>query len=576
MHNTGESTRLRHKAALCPTLTPIAGLTFTEFPPFASQPDAADDKHDSPFEFTFEDHFEDAHNNKSEMAGTGSPYIKSENNDFFNFANFSPAQQNNMFDMNNHFNGVDPSQLGHGGNSGQSFTQNSFNMGNSGIADDELADLNLDPTQGQMRQSGMAQQTFFNGNRNNSTTHASGSMPMAMGQPNMNVYSSTPEGAPIQSPFVNHDGFNYAQFQSPGNQQARSMNMGQSAGLASSVLRGQHMNKRISESRSPNSPHTPGLNNLNIGEPEYSMTGMQQQQMMNRVSSSVPTNWDNGSSAQSWNDSSPYPSPSSLGNQMHHAQISEVLRSEPEKSGQMAIKPEPGLGNLSYHSVEAKRRRRRESHNLVERRRRDNINERIQDLANLVPQHRLEDEKVRKHLQTNSPLSPSITAASISPPQAASLLSSSAGRRAGSITQGLPMDDKDKGPNKGDILNSSVSWTRDVLWYLKLKMEQEAQLEELCKQNGIEWPFSRSEDERRMRSEIQEVVERNVRANNVLPYTRAAGTGLRVPGFTNIAGDPVNAEGETSPMVSEGNSNWQNYQDQPVFKEEDEFDDMMS
>lgn len=33
-----------------------------------------------------------------------------------------------------------------------------------------------------------------------------------------------------------------------------------------------------------------------------------------------------------------------------------------------------------------KRRRRRESHNAVERRRRDNINDRIQDLSILVPE----------------------------------------------------------------------------------------------------------------------------------------------------------------------------------------------
>ncbi|KAF2154574.1 hypothetical protein K461DRAFT_98305 [Myriangium duriaei CBS 260.36] len=420
----------------------------------------------------------------------------------------------------------------------------------------------------------LASALFFN----NATT---GSMPMPMGQPNMNVYSSTPEGAPIQSPFV-HNNFNYGQFRTD-NQQRGSMNMAQSSGFANNVMRAQHMNnmeRKISESRSPASPHTPGLNNLNLGEPEYPITGMQQQQhMMNRVSSSVPTNWENATpnGPSSWNDSSPYPSPSSVGQHMHHAQISEVLRSDPDnKINSGPVKPEPGLGTLGYHSVEAKRRRRRESHNLVERRRRDNINERIQDLANLVPQHRLEDEKVRKHLQTNSPLSPSITAASMSPPQGASLLSSSAGRRAGSITQGLPMDDKDKGPNKGDILNSSVSWTRDVMWYLKLKMEQEAQLEELCKSHGIEWPFSRSDDEKRMRSEIQEVVERNVRANNVLPYTRATGSGLRVPGFTNIAGDTLpNAEGEMSPSGMGSAINWQNYQDHPVFKEEEEFDDEM-
>ncbi|GAM86164.1 hypothetical protein ANO11243_041750 [Dothideomycetidae sp. 11243] len=482
------------------------------------------------------------------------------------------------FDMNSHFTGVDPSQLGQTGNNATSFGQGSFNLGNSGIADDELADLAGSLDNAQLRNNGLNQRAFFG---NNST---SGSMPMPMGQQNMNVYSSTPEGAPIQSPFVNHDGFNYGQFRTPGSQQARSMNMGQSAGFANSMMRAQHlhsMERKISESRSPASPHTPGLSGLHLGEPEFPSAGMQQQHMMNRVSSSVPTTWDgtpNGPS--SWNDSSPYPSPSSIGHQMHHAQISEVLRTDSEnKTGQVPVKPEPGLApNLSYHSVEAKRRRRRESHNLVERRRRDNINERIQDLANLVPQHRLEDEKVRKHLQTNSPLSPSITATSMSPPQSASLLSTSGGRRPGAITQGLPMDDKDKGPNKGDILNSSVSWTRDVLWFLKLKMEQEAQLEELCSSNGIDWPFSRSDDEKRMRSEIQEVVERNMRNHNVLPYTRGTGSGLRVPGFTNIAGETLpNSEGENSPAMAGGmvNNNWATFQDHPVFKEDDEFDDDM-
>src|SRR5690349_9841036 len=60
-------------------------------------------------------------------------------------------------------------------------------------------------------------------------------------------------------------------------------------------------------------------------------------------------------------------------------------------------------------SQEAKRKRRRESHNLVERRRRDNINERIQDLSKLVPAHRLEDDKIRKAINSGTPLSPGLS-----------------------------------------------------------------------------------------------------------------------------------------------------------------------
>ncbi|KAI9320021.1 Myc-type, basic helix-loop-helix domain-containing protein [Dichotomocladium elegans] len=38
-----------------------------------------------------------------------------------------------------------------------------------------------------------------------------------------------------------------------------------------------------------------------------------------------------------------------------------------------------------------KRRRRRESHNAVERRRRDNINDRIQELGNMLPESMLDN-----------------------------------------------------------------------------------------------------------------------------------------------------------------------------------------
>lgn len=44
----------------------------------------------------------------------------------------------------------------------------------------------------------------------------------------------------------------------------------------------------------------------------------------------------------------------------------------------------------SHQEIFEKRRRRRESHNAVERRRRDNINERIQELSTLLPEHLLE------------------------------------------------------------------------------------------------------------------------------------------------------------------------------------------
>jgi len=572
----------------------LAGIAFTEFPPFESQTDQTDqtrDKNDSPLQFTFEEQFEDLHNTlKIDMAGSGSPFIKPEPNDFFGFNNFNSPHQGNGFNMNNMNNfqnggmsghGIDPSQLGQNGNMSASYGQNmsgSFMLGNAGIDDDELAELAGSLDNGHNNQGfhghGMnQQQNFYNDGSMN--------MPQQQQQTNMNMYSHTPEGAPIQSPFVNHDGFNYGQFISTG-QLGTSGNFTGSGSLMR-AQQIQNMERKISESRSPASPHqAAGISNLHIGEPEYSIP-MQPQMINHRHSASMSNGFD-GSQSHSWGDPSQFGSyPHS--HQLQHAQISEVLRSDHGRASSSVPKVEPGMSGPPYVTQEAKKRRRRESHNLVERRRRDNINERIQDLALLVPQHRLEDDKVRKHLQTNSPLSPSLTAANMSPPSN-SLLSTSGSRRAGgSITQGLPLEDKDKGPNKGDILNSSVAWARDVLWYMQTKLEQEEKLKALINQLGGTWPFEMSDDEQRMHSEITEVLERNLQSNNVLPYSRANGTGLRVPGYTNLAGDAVSGEGHMNynngQSISPGmqssssggaNANWMN---NAVFKEEEEFDEDM-
>lgn len=232
---------------------------------------------------------------------------------------------------------------------------------------------------------------------------------------------------------------------------------------------------------------------------------------------------------------------------MHAAQISEVLHTGKHASLPAKVEGGPGFSNTTQ---EAKRRRRRESHNLVERRRRDNINERIQDLSKLVPQHRLEDEKIRKHISANGPLSPNLAATGFSPPQATSLLAGGSGRRAaGGITQGLPPDEKDKGPNKGDILNSSVSWTRDLMWLLYDKLRQEKQLRDAFSAEGRAWPFSVDENEKRMITELVEAVQRNGVAN--FHYSRYPGSSLRVPKHTNFQGEPLQA-GESPQSLSPG------------------------
>lgn len=609
-------------------MLPKVESSLTTFPPFHSQDEQTTQKaHDSPLEFTFDDPFEfESIDIKNEMAGAGSPFIKPEPHDFsFNPNHFqqhngynNPMSHHNDFNShNNNSNNVDPNSIMNGANFNQGFTsQNmsgSFMMGNSGIADDELMDtlnMNFDDGTGHTNNNNTNGNTFQQeqqSNYNQQYMTQAGSVPMSMAQHqhmsnNNNIYSSTPEGAPIQSPFINN--FNYGQFRPIDASQAQqqqpfslpSSGAGYRNGMTAAQQQMNAMERKISESRSPATPNTPGLGALQLGEPEYPVPGMHQQQGRpvighNRSSS---LNWEGMSNPHSWTDVSPFGSPVN-GQPMapQHPQISEVLKSTNQTAKVAASLPtKMEHGTPAYQTQEAKRRRRRESHNLVERRRRDNINERIHELATLVPQHRLEDEKVRKHLQTNSPLSPSITATGISPPQATSLLAGGTGRRAtttGSVTTGLPLDDKDKGPNKGDILNGSVAWTRDLLWIMRLKLEQEAQLKEMLRNQGHEWPFPQSEDEKRMQSELTEVIEKAIRANNFTDYSRAPGTGLRVPGYTNVAGDPLSCDqqgsnhqtslspgyqsgGSGSGGIGSGRDQYNNWQpEQEDLKEEDEF-----
>lgn len=508
-----------------PPLTCISPETskFTILHPFNSHPlGFGSVKRDSALDFGFEGDLSD--NSNTTMAGTRSPYIKPEPNDFsFDPNQYMQFNQGQQFNTSGSTMNINPANLSGGNSMPQNFGQSmssSYHMGNSGIADDELLDLDIN----QGNQSGGYD--FNQGMQNFLSQH----MPQSAG-----MFSHTSDGAPMQSPFTGD--FNYGQFRPVSGQQFPH-SMPQQAAFRPQM---QHMERKVSNSRSPATP-----NQLQVGD-DFSHPGMQQIHHQ-RQQSSIGNGWDSTPSHHSWNESSPFPSPAN-GHPMH-SQISEVLKTNNQHHHKVAsslpTKMEGG-SNPGFQSQEAKRRRRRESHNLVERRRRDNINERIQDLGTLVPQHRLEDEKVRKHLQTNAPLSPSITNAGLSPPNAAtSLLAGPQGRRAtsGNITQGLPIEEKDKGPNKGDILNGSVAWMRDLMWYLEKKIGEEQQLKRLVQQLGSVWPFEASEDERRMLSEIKEVIQKHSIEGSLEPYSRAPGSGLRVPGFTNVAGESTNADGQ--------------------------------
>ena len=141
-----------------------------------------------------------------------------------------------------------------------------------------------------------------------------------------------------------------------------------------------------------------------------------------------------------------------------------------------------------------------------------------------MPAHRLDDDKVKKHLTGNN----STSVGSMSPPQASSLLATSSGRRAmGSISQGIPADDKDKGPAKGDVLNGAVGWTRDLMWMLHRKLQQETVLLETIASLGGTNPLQGREDEQRMESELLDAIQQNGVLN--FSYSRAPGSALYVP-----------------------------------------------
>jgi hypothetical protein len=409
-------------------------------------------------------------------------------------------------------NGINPAQLSMNGNmnGNSNFGMGgSFGMGSGAIGDDELESLletdNFSNFGGNGFGGNMStdQGNFFG----QATAGAQHSVP------SQQIYSHTPNDAPIRSPF-NHDNFNYNQY----GQQVQYGSMPLATGMQRKVLE-----RQTSDSRSP---MTPRIQGLHIGTPD----SISQQAMLNQQAKSTSNQWNGTPGSGSWIESplaSPHP---------HHLhQISEIMAGKHGASVPTKLEGAHSASLPSFQSQEAKKKRRRESHNLVERRRRDNINERIQDLSKLVPHHRLEDEKVRKHINANGPMSPS----GVSPPQATSLLAGPNGRRAtaGTITQGLPQEEKEKGPNKGDILNGAVAWMRDLMWLLYLKDQQQQELIQQVERLGGSWHHEQTDEEARMIHELRYAVERNGRDN--FSYSRGHGTGLRVPEFTNFAGEPL-------------------------------------
>jgi hypothetical protein len=531
------------------------------------------------------------------MAGTdaSSPYIKDEPEEqFFSSHNqrFLGGGQQGFGMPQQHFNqfggSINPSDLTMGGNGvaipnsngyGNSFQNNfttqpsstsnaSFSKGISTFGDDELLDsLDAHPNQPGM-QNGNDFDMDFGFQQNNFLGH-NGTPALSVDPNHINGYSNTPDGDPIQSPFVHN--FNHAQFRHMQPQHPFSGSLQSPASYSGSPHPEMHsgsvdgrqrprlsqvMHRKSSNTRSPLTPKTPAISSLNIGSAETSSFPTQPIRTghSHRHQKTLSGQWDQTPNSLTSFQGSDFSSPI----QHPNPQISDILL----KGTSMPAKLNNGhqAGNApALQSQEMKRRRRRESHNLVERRRRDNINERIQELSHLVPMHRLEDEKVRKALQNNSPLSPTLAGLSqppsgLSPPQATSGLAGPGARRAtaGNITTGIPIEEKDKGPNKGDILNGAVSWTRDLMWMLHLKLQQQEDLANLITDLGGVFPFEQTEDEKRMHTELMDAMIKNDGTSFV--YSRTPGSGLRVPKHTDVKGDVIGASNNNNSLSPDNHS----------------------
>ncbi|KFA61315.1 hypothetical protein S40285_05978 [Stachybotrys chlorohalonatus IBT 40285] len=476
----------------------------------------------------------------------------------------------NHFGSAQHGGSIDPNDLAMGGgysynnNNSNNSSNNNFSANNNGstngfssgsavFGDDELLDGLPSPSDNQLGQdfSSLNMGGFSHGNYQ---SHRGSSL--QIDPSHINGYSNTPDGDPLQSPFASNFNTQFRQMQN-GHSLGTSLHSplsysgspltagdmngdGADANYMNAKARprmSQQMQRKASNTRSPMTPKSNTIHAMSIGSqespgfaPQTIRTGSGHDksptgQWINTPTGSIPASYNSG-----------FSSPMQQG----MVPINEVMM-----KGGTSMPAKLGVGGNAVSSQEMKRKRRRESHNLVERRRRDNINERIQDLSRLVPTHRLEDEKLRKLIQNGTPLSPTLTGIP-NPPQATSGLAGPGARRAagasaGNITTGLPIEEKDKGPNKGDILNGSVSWTRDLMWMLHLKLQQQEELMNTIAELGGHFPFELTEDERRMQSELMDAMSKS--ETGTFSYSRAAGSGLRVPHHTDYRGDPLNGLG---------------------------------
>lgn len=424
-----------------------------------------------------------------------------------------------------------------------------YASGNSAFTDDDLiASFNLHQPAHQHNQQNHHPTTAM-GNYANGFSQSLHSHNTQAGR--QNGYSNTPDGAPIQSPFT-QDNFDFGQWQT----------IQQSAQPSNPIMSSMPVNGNgAPDSRNP---MVAGSHTLSGSNRSYHHGSRAHQH-------SLSGQWDNSpGSAFSHNYDSPMASP---GAGMVHPQISEVLKTDVSASPRLSATR--GSGKPAT-SAEAKKAKRRASHNEVERRRRNHINDRIMELAELVPKHRLDDEVVKRSVSNNGAMPFGVSGSSISPP-ATSLLAGSHGRRATSISH-APTDDRDKGPAKGEVLDGAVGWTRDLLWLVDKMLAREKDMQQTISRLGGLQPPEYTDDEKRMLHETNGAIRHNAIGRK--QYSRRHGTDLFVPDYTNHAGEPLQRPPESSMSPSSafdldsnsnlnGNGTGSQFWNYP-FKEEDE------
>ena len=135
-------------------------------------------------------------------------------------------------------------------------------------------------------------------------------------------------------------------------------------------------------------------------------------------------------------------------------------------------------------SLDDRVRRRKLLHTQVERRRRDKINSKLQELSHLVPRSYLQDERTCKDQEADALLSPALEATSTNDI---------------SITAA---DDLENGPSKRQILTGSASWIKDLMQAIKVKYQQQEELKLQIAERGGVWPYEETENDRRMKTEL--------------------------------------------------------------------------